>query len=208
MSPFSEAIKRTFDIVASALGLLVVSPVLFVTAIFVKLDSSGPVFYRGVRSGRNGKTFRIIKFRTMVVDAESKGGTTTGLNDARLTGVGKFLRTKKLDEIPQLINVLKGEMSLVGPRPEVNEYASRYSDEELKVLTVRPGITDLASLEFIRLDQHVGTEDPDGTYRRDVLPRKNRLRMEYVDRQSLGLDLAILCRTVLSVGRSFLKRDA
>ena len=138
------------DILGSLVGLALLSPVLMGLALAVKLGDFGPVFYRGVRTGRFGKRFRIFKFRTMVVDAEHRGGTTTGRNDSRITPLGRFLRRHKLDELPQLINVLLGDMSFVGPRPEVAEYTEQYSDEERAILSVRPGITDLSSSRISR----------------------------------------------------------
>lgn len=188
--------KRLLDVFLAIAGLAVLWPVLLACAIAVKLGSPGPVFYRGVRTGLHGRPFRIWKFRSMVVDAESRGGTTTGSGDARVTAVGQLLRHSKLDELPQLFNVLVGDMSFVGPRPEVAEYTSQYTPEERRILDVRPGITDLASIEFNDLQAYVGTEDPDGMYRRQVLPRKNQLRLRYVNEQSLALDAAILFRTV------------
>ena len=194
-----EPIKRTIDVVASIAGLIVLAPLLGLIAGAVRLSSPGPVFYRGVRTGRHGRPFRIYKYRSMVVDAERLGGTTTGRGDPRITPVGAVLRRYKLDELPQLLNVLRGEMSLVGPRPEVAEYTDAYSEDERRILSVRPGITDLACLEFGDLQDVVGSEDPDGTFRDLVLPRKNALRLRYVDERSLGLDLAILARTALLV---------
>jgi len=188
--------KRILDIVLAVCGLAALSPVLAACAVAVKLDTSGPVFYRGLRTGRYGRPFRIWKFRSMVSDAESRGGTTTGDADPRITRVGRLLRRYKLDELPQLWNVLCGDMSFVGPRPEVAEYTDGYTAEERRILDVRPGITDLSSIEFRDLQSHVGTLDPDGVYRREILPRKNRLRLQYVERQSLALDVAILFRTV------------
>ena len=139
-------LKRLFDIVFSFLGLLVLSPLFLIIAILIKRDSKGPVFFRGIRVGRFGKPFRIYKFRTMVVNADELGGSPTADNDPRITKAGRFLRKYKLDELPQLLNVLKGEMSLVGPRPEVEEYVKLYSEEEKAILSVCPGMTDWASI--------------------------------------------------------------
>ena len=141
--------KRTFDLMAASVGLVILSPLLLVIACAVRCDTRGPVFYRGVRTGLNGIPFRIIKFRTMVPDAESLGGKVTARDDARVTRVGRVLRRYKLDELPQLINVIKGDMSVVGPRPEVSEYTALYTDEEHVILSVRPGITDYASIELV-----------------------------------------------------------
>ncbi|QWV91950.1 sugar transferase [Geomonas oryzisoli] len=197
-------LKRGADFVLSLLVLLVLWPLLLAAAVAVKLSSPGPVFYRGVRSGLNGTTFRILKFRSMVLDAEALGGPTTGTNDPRVTRVGAFLRKTKLDELPQFLNVLKGDMSLVGPRPEVLEYTSQYSGEERCILCMRPGITDYASIEFADLDDQVGSEDPDRFFREHILPRKNALRVKYVKEWSLGSDLVILWQTAWRV----LKRAA
>jgi lipopolysaccharide/colanic/teichoic acid biosynthesis glycosyltransferase len=192
-------LKRTFDLLVASLGLLLLSPLLLLVAVAIKLGSPGPVLYRGLRTGRFGKPFHILKFRTMVIDAERLGGTTTGLNDPRVTRTGAFLRKYKLDELPQLINVWRGEMSFVGPRPEVLEYTDKFTTEEQRIFTVRPGITDLASIELIDLQSIVGSEDPDRVFREQVLPRKNLLRLEYVDRQSLLLDIRILAKTFFLV---------
>jgi lipopolysaccharide/colanic/teichoic acid biosynthesis glycosyltransferase len=167
----------------------------------VKLSSPGPVFYRGVRAGLFGRPFRILKFRTMVQDAEKLGGPTTGTNDERVTKIGSLLRKTKLDEIPQLFNVLTGEMSLVGPRPEVMEYTALYNDEEKIILSMRPGITDYASIEFADLDDLVGSADPDRYFREHIMPRKTQLRVKYVREWSLWGDFKILWRTFARVGK-------
>ncbi|MCA8993517.1 MAG: sugar transferase [Planctomycetaceae bacterium] len=202
-----EFIKRIFDIVTALFLLALVWPVLVTCAVLVKLSSPGPVFYRGVRTGRFGKPFRIFKFRSMRTDAEQTGGTTTGENDPRITGIGHVLRKYKIDELPQLFNVLLGDMSFVGPRPEVAEYTDAYTDEERQILAVRPGITDLACLEFSDLQEHVGEEDPDEAYRQRILPRKNALRLKYAREQSLALDVEILGKTAaLVLSKPFRKR--
>ena len=189
--------KRVFDIFFAILGIIFLSPVLLAIAIAVKITSPGSVFYRGTRTGRYGKPFRIYKFRSMIVDAETAGGTTTGQNDPRITSIGGILRKYKFDEFPQLFNVLFGDMSFVGPRPEVAEYTDNYTEEEQAILSVRPGVTDYSSLEFHDLQAVVGGEDPDENYRRNVLPEKLRLRMKYVREQSFWGDMRILGRTVL-----------
>jgi lipopolysaccharide/colanic/teichoic acid biosynthesis glycosyltransferase len=189
-------LKRTFDLFLSIIGLLATAPLLAAIAIGIKLSSPGPVFYRGVRTGRGGKQFRIFKFRTMVIDAEQKGGTTTGKNDPRITQVGHLLRKYKLDELPQLINVLLGDMSFVGPRPEVAEYTDKYTPEERLILSVRPGITDYSSMAFHDLQEVVGSEDPDEVFRTRVLPEKIALRLKYVRTRSFWIDLKILFSTV------------
>ena len=192
-------LKRTFDLLIASIALLLLSPLMLLIALAIKLGSPGPVLYKGLRTGRYNKPFHILKFRTMVVNAESLGGTTTGKNDPRVTRIGALLRKYKLDELPQLMNVVKGEMSFVGPRPEVLEYTEKFTTEEQRIFTVRPGITDLASIELIDLQSIVGSEDPDRVFREQVLPRKNLLRLEYVDRQSLLLDFRILAKTFFLV---------
>jgi lipopolysaccharide/colanic/teichoic acid biosynthesis glycosyltransferase len=191
--------KRSFDIVVSLSVLLIISPILLIIALAVKLTSSGSIFYRGVRTGLHGVEFRILKFRTMVSDAESLGGPTTGTHDPRVTPLGAFLRKTKIDELPQFINVLIGDMSLVGPRPEVPEYTKQYQGDELLILTQRPGITDYASIEFADLDDRVGNEDPDKFYRENILPRKNALRVKYIKDWSLTSDFIILWKTFVRI---------
>ena len=191
--------KRLIDILLAIIGLVFIWPILFVCAVAVKLSSPGPVLYLGKRTGRYGVPFKIFKFRSMREDAERTGGTTTGKNDTRITSVGKFLRKYKLDELPQLFNVLRGEMSFVGPRPEVAEYTEMYSVEEQEILSVRPGITDLSSLTFSDLQSHVGSENPDEAFRRYVLPQKNRLRLKYAREHTILMDFIILMKTVLLV---------
>lgn len=198
MGRFEESVKRCFDTMASALGLALISPLLLLVTFAVKLDSPGPVFYRGVRTGRHGKPFRIWKFRSMLVGSDSLGGTT-GRDDPRVTRVGGFLRKYKLDELPQLINVLSGDMSLVGPRPELSEHTSAYQGEEKQILSVRPGITDYASVKFHNLNDLVGSEDPHRVFIEKYRPEKNRLRLAYVKQQSLMEDLRILFRTLSCV---------
>ena len=191
--------KRLIDILLAIIGLVFIWPILFVCAVAVKLSSPGPVLYLGKRTGRYGVPFKIFKFRSMREDAERTGGTTTGKNDTRITSAGKFLRKYKLDELPQLFNVLRGEMSFVGPRPEVAEYTEMYSVEEQEILSVIPGITDLSSLTFSDLQSHVGSENPDEAFRRYVLPQKNRLRLKYAREHTILMDFIILMKTVLLV---------
>ena len=148
MSALNKIIKRIFDIVCSGLGLIILSPFLLFIAIRIKMDSDGPVFFKQIRVGEKGREFKILKFRTMVVDAEKLGRQITVGNDSRITKIGAFLRKYKIDELPQLINVFKGDMSLVGPRPEVPRYVNMYTEEQRKVLDVKPGITDLASIRY------------------------------------------------------------
>tara|TARA_B100000519_G_scaffold175478_1_gene164030 strand:+ start:40 stop:654 length:615 start_codon:yes stop_codon:yes gene_type:complete len=193
--------KRLCDLAGASLGLFLFSPLLIAIAIVIKLTSPGPVFYRGVRSGRHGKPFRIFKFRTMVEFAERLGGHSTARDDARLTKVGPVLRKYKLDELPQLLNVLVGDMSLVGPRPQVEYYTALYQGEELEIMSVKPGITDYASMEFIDLDNILGNEDVDTKYKEQVEPVKNRLRLRYVREASLWVDFKILVMTCVQLFR-------
>lgn len=195
-------LKRAMDVLLSGVSVVVFSPVLLLIALMIKLTSPGPVFYRGVRTGLNGVPFRIYKFRTMVQDADQLGGPSTALNDARLTRTGRFLRKYKFDELPQLINVLKGEMSIVGPRPQVERYTSLYHGEEGLILTVKPGLTDYASIHFFNMDEILGDGDVDETYLRTIEPKKNALRIRYVKEQSLLIDLKIIAWTL----RRFLGR--
>ncbi len=193
--------KRLLDVTCSVVGLLLLSPLLLLIALAIKLDSASPVFYRGVRVGRFGRLFRIFKFRTMVVNAEKMGGPSTADGDPRLTRVGKSLRKYKLDELPQLLNVLQGEMSLVGPRPEVPIYVALLTEAEKQiVLSVRPGITDWASLwnsdEGALL---AGSADPEKTFLEEVRPEKVRWQVEYVCRRSFMIDLRIIFQTLAVV---------
>ena len=192
-------LKRIFDVVISLMVLLAIWPLLFLASFAVKMSSPGPIFYRGVRTGLHGKPFRIFKFRTMVKNAESLGGPTTGTNDRRVTRIGALLRRTKLDELPQFLNVLVGDMSLVGPRPEVLEYTAKYKGEEKCIFSMRPGITDYASIEFADLDDLVGSIDPDKYFREQVMPRKTALRVKYVKGWSLGSDFSILWATFCRV---------
>lgn len=188
-------IKRLCDVLFSLLVLLLIWPIIIFVAIAIKLTSPGPVFYRGIRTGLHGIPFRILKFRTMVVDAESLGGPTTGTNDKRVTPIGAFLRKTKLDELLQFINVLVGDMSLVGPRPEILEYTATYKGEQKMILSMRPGITDYSSIEFANLDDLVGDTDPDKYFREHIMPRKTALRMKYVKEWTLWSDFRILWMT-------------
>lgn len=197
--------KRIFDILLSIVGSIFFLPVFIFAAIAIKTDSPGPVFYLGIRTGRHGKPFRIYKFRTMFVGLEKPGGDTTALNDPRVTRVGAFLRRYKIDELPQLINVIKGEMSIVGPRPELPVYTQNYNEEERVILSVRPGITDYSSIEFRDLDIMVGQNDPDRVFEEKILPRKNELRVEYVKNRTFWRDLMILARTFRAILSKFLR---
>jgi lipopolysaccharide/colanic/teichoic acid biosynthesis glycosyltransferase len=192
--------KRIFDLVFAGAGLIVLAPLLAAIALAIKLTSRGPVFYRGERVGLNGKIFRMFKFRTMVINAEQIGGSSTPDDDPRLTRVGKFLRRYKLDELPQFINVVVGDMSLVGPRPQVEWVVERYTPEERLVLTVRPGITDYASVKFHNEGEILrGSANPDEDYFRLIHPMKMQLSIEYVKNASVFTDVKIILRTLLAI---------
>jgi lipopolysaccharide/colanic/teichoic acid biosynthesis glycosyltransferase len=193
-------LKRTFDLLCSALALLVFSPVMLAIALLVRLSDRGPVFYRGLRTGRFGKPFRVYKFRTMVVDAEKLGGSSTAADDPRVTRFGKSLRKYKLDEFPEMINVLRGEMSIVGPRPEVSQYVALFDEEERKILNLRPGITDWATLW--NSDEGAvlaGSADPEKLYLEKIRPTKVRLQLEYARKHSFLVDLSIVVQTLLAI---------
>jgi len=189
--------KRLFDILFSLIGLVVLSPLFVVSALLIKWDSEGPVFYRGVRIGKGGQPFRMFKFRTMVVNADQIGGVSTPDDDPRLTGVGRFLRKYHADELPQLIDVLRGKMSLVGPRPQVKCIVDSYTPEERRLLTVRPGITDQASLRFVNHGEILkGSTNPDQAYLEKIHPEKMRISLEYVRTCSFRMDIKIILKTV------------
>ena len=188
-----EALKRTFDVVTAAVALIVLAPLLVGIALLIKIGSRGPVFYRGQRAGRNGRPFRMWKLRTMVVNADRLGGPSTSADDPRLTGVGRVLRWYKLDEMPQLISVLKGHMSFVGPRPEVLSEVEQYTEEERELLTVVPGLIDYASMKFHNEEEILrGSADPHRTYLEKVRPEKIRLGLQYVRTRSFRGDMRIL----------------
>lgn len=196
----SDALKRLFDFLLALVGLIILSPALLVVAAWIKLSSPGPVFYRGVRAGYLGTPFRIFKFRSMVVNADKIGGPSTSADDPRVTRIGAFLRRYKLDELPQLINVLKGEMSFVGPRPEVLDEVSRYTDVEKHLLDVRPGITDWSSIKFRNEGEILrGAADPHAAYLEKIRPEKVRLGLQYVSERSFGTDCRIILQTVKAI---------
>jgi lipopolysaccharide/colanic/teichoic acid biosynthesis glycosyltransferase len=199
LSPF---VKRAFDLIFSSLGLLVLSPLLLTIALWTKLDSPGHVFYKGRRVGRHGKPFSMYKFRTMVLNADKLGGSSTPDDDPRITSVGRMLRRYKLDEVPQLINVFKGEMSFVGPRPQVQWAVDLYTPEERQVLNVKPGITDYASLRFPNEGEILkGSLDPDRDYMEKIHPEKMRLSLEYIKTRSFSADIAIILKTIAAILR-------
>ena len=189
--------KRFFDIIASGCGLLVLSPIFLIMAIWIKWDSKGPVFYRQVRVGRHNKDFSILKFRSMRVGADKGSLVTIGGRDPRITRSGYFIRKYKLDEFPQLINVFKGEMSLVGPRPEVRHYVDYWTAEQMHVLDVRPGITDPASIKFRNENELMEkAENPEDYYINVIMQEKIRLYLEYVENASFWYDIRLVFQTI------------
>lgn len=195
-------VKRAFDIVLSAVALLVLSPGLLILGMTVALSSPGGAFFRQVRVGRAGKEFRLYKFRTMRPGSEAQGQITVGGRDPRITGIGYFLRKSKMDELPQLINVLLGDMSLVGPRPEVPRYVALYSAEQRMVLNVRPGITSAASIAYMdESDILARSTDPHRAYIEEVMPAKLALDLDYVKNRSFVLDVSIILRTFTGLFR-------
>ncbi len=188
--------KRLFDIVASGLGLICLSPLFLILAVWIKADSKGPVFYRQIRVGKGNRDFRLFKFRSMRPDSDKLGLITIGGHDPRVTRSGYFIRKYKLDEFPQLINVFKGDMSLVGPRPEVRKYVDMYSPDQMRVLSVRPGITSLASIRYRNEnDILAAADDPDQCYIETVMPDKLAIDLEYVDRATFWNDIKLIFST-------------
>jgi lipopolysaccharide/colanic/teichoic acid biosynthesis glycosyltransferase len=193
-------LKRVFDLAVSLVVVALTSPVFLAIAIWIKLDSSGPVLYAGPRVGKDGALFKMYKFRTMVTNADKIGGSSTPDDDPRITRVGRFLRAYKLDELPQFLNVIKGDMSLVGPRPQVQWAVELYTPEESRVLTVRPGITDYASMHFPNEGEILkGSKDPDRDYMEKIHPKKMMLSLKYVRDRSFLVDLNVLVKTVLAI---------
>ena len=193
-------VKRAFDVLAALAGVLCLLPLFLVVAILIKLDSSGPVVFRQERIGRRFRPFWIYKFRTMVGDADRRGGSLTCGEDPRITRIGRFLRRWKLDELPQLVNVLKGDMSIVGPRPEVRQFVERFRDDYEQILTVRPGITDLASLKFRDEATLLGAvSNPEDMYMQFILPEKVSLEKEYIRRASIWFDLTLIAKTLAAL---------
>lgn len=201
---FSLAIKRIFDIIFSLLLLILLLPVLVLLAIAIKIDSKGPVFYRQERITKNGKSFRIFKFRTMVQNADKIGSLVTVGNDSRITRIGKVIRKIRLDELPQLINILKGEMSFVGTRPEVKKYVEKYTDEMMATLLMPAGVTSYASIMYKDEDEVISNLQKSGKtvdeiYIEDVLPEKMKYNLEYIRKFSFGYDIRLCFKTVIGV---------
>jgi len=211
LRPFSlmavYVLKRPLDIIGSLIGLLLTLPLYFLIALAIKLDSPGPVLFRSDRVGEGGRIFRMMKFRSMAVGSDRRGPAITAAGDSRVTRVGRWLRRTKLDELPQLWNVLRGEMSLVGPRPEVPQYVGFYTESERKVLAIKPGITDPASI-FFRNEEELLTaaDNQEAFYVHEILPAKLRMNLEYLETMSLRADLKVLLRTLLRIV-SPLKKD-
>ncbi|WP_448377448.1 sugar transferase [Fervidobacterium sp.] len=194
--------KRLFDILASAVGLIVLWPIFVVIAVLIKIEDGGPVFYRQERVGYKGRCFKMWKFRTMVVNAEKLGRPLTVGRDPRITRVGYWLRKFKLDELPQLLNVLSGDMSLVGPRPEVPQYVALYTPDQRRVLDLVPGITDPASIRFANEAELLAeASEPEKFYVEHIMPEKIRLNMEYAARANLLSDILVILQTLLRIVR-------
>lgn len=198
-SIYNKIIKRILDFILAVALSIFLLPVFIVISLAIIIDSGFPVLYRAERGAYKGKTFRILKFRSMIKNADKVGGGTTAFNDPRITRLGAFLRKTKLDEIPQLFNILSGDMSFVGPRPELVFYTSRYSEQEKLIFSVRPGITDYSSVKFINLDEIVGDSNADEIYEKEVLPIKNALRVQYAEEVSFIVDIKIFFLTVMRV---------
>lgn len=190
---------RLFDIFFSALGLILLAPLFLILCLLIKAESKGRSFYVQERMGKNGKPFGLYKFRTMRTGSDAEGLLTVGEHDTRITRIGYFLRKTKIDELPQLLNVLKGDMSLVGPRPEVRKYVDLYTEEQRKVLSVRPGITDYASIEYVNESELLSkADDPDRVYIEEVMPNKIKLNMRYLDHYTVGEYFKIIFLTFLT----------
>lgn len=202
---YNKIFKRLFDLLFALIFLIILTPFYLIISVFIIAEAGMPVLYKADRGGYKGKTFKIYKFRTMVKDADKIGGGTTALNDSRITKVGNLLRKTKLDEITQLINIIKGEMSFIGPRPELIQYTNQYEDDEKLILEVRPGITDYSSLKFINLDEIVGNQNADGYYEKYVLKKKNQLRIKYAYDVSIKTDLKLFFSTVFRVVKKAVK---
>lgn len=195
-------LKRGFDFIAATIGFILISPILVIISVLIKLTSKGPILFKQKRVGRYGKEFNILKFRTMVVNAEKLGKQITVGKDSRITKVGAFLRKYKLDELPQLINVIKGDMSLVGPRPEVPKYVELYNEKQRRVLDVRPGITDYASIEYRDENSILGRVDnPEEYYINVIMPHKVDLNMKYIEKNNVLIDIKIIFKTIFNIGK-------
>ena len=198
MNKLNQVIKRIFDFLLSLFGIIILSPIFIIVSIAIKLDSKGSILFLQKRVGRHGKEFNIYKFRTMVTDAEKLGKQITVGKDNRITKVGAFLRKFKIDELPQLLNVLKGDMSLVGPRPEVPKYVALYNEEQRKVLDIRPGITDMASLRYKDENDILGKVDnPEEYYINVIMKDKLNLNLEYIEKSNVFFDIYLILKTII-----------
>lgn len=202
---YNKVFKRIGDLFLSISIFFILLPIFLLVSLLIVLESGFPILYKANRGGYNGKTFKIYKFRSMVKDADKIGGGTTALNDSRITKVGNFIRKTKIDELPNLLNIIKGEMSFIGPRPELLKYTSQYTGTEKLILKVRPGITDFSSIEFINLDEIVGSINADENYEKLVLPKKNKLRLKYVGNISFITDSKIFFLTINKVIKKSIK---
>ncbi len=192
--------KRLFDIIFSALGIIILSPIFLLLWFTIKLESHGPALFMQTRVGKNNKDFKLIKFRSMYLNSESFGQLTVGMRDPRITNVGYTLRKYKLDELPQLLNVLKGDMSLVGPRPEVRKYVNMYTPQQMKVLEVNPGITDYASIQFINENQLLANaENPDEYYINNIMPKKLEMNLQYIKSNNPFKDISLILKTIFRI---------
>lgn len=194
--------KRIFDCLLSSIGLIIISPIFMLLSLLIALDSQGGIFYKQVRIGKNMRPFKLFKFRTMYANSDKKGLLTVGDNDNRITRVGYYLRKYKLDELPQLINVLIGDMSFVGPRPEVEKYVKLYNNEQQKVLSVKPGITDWASIRYVNESELLArSSEPEKTYINEIMPAKLAINLEYVKQNNLLIDIKIILHTFRAILR-------
>ena len=194
--------KRAFDIVSCTLAVLLLFPFGLLIALCIVCGSKGGVFYRQTRVGKDNKDFKLLKFRTMRPNADRQGLLITVGNDQRITRIGGFLRKYKIDELPQLLNIIKGDMSVVGPRPEVRRYVELYDERQRRVLTVRPGLTDYASLQYISESELLAkSDDPEKTYIEEIMPAKLELNLQYIDNQSLKEDFKLIFQTLFSIFR-------
>lgn len=192
--------KRFLDLFFSIIGLIICLPLLLFLACLIKLDSKGSVFYKQVRVGKGNRDFKILKFRTMKENSDRRGLLTIGSSDVRITNIGRFMRKYKIDELPQLINVIQGNMSIVGPRPEVRKYVDLYTNEQKRVLTVRPGLTDFASIRYLNENELLAqSNDPEKQYIENIMPDKLKLNLDYIDQQSCWLDMKIIWQTLISI---------
>jgi len=193
-------LKRLFDILFSIIGLALIFPVLFLISILIKLDSKGPVFFVQGRVGKHNKDFNIYKFRTMEIESAKKGNLTLGNDDSRVTKIGYFLRRYKIDELPQLINIIKGDMSFVGPRPELRYYVNFYKEEDLEIFKIRPGITGLASLKYRNeVELLKKAKDPEAFFIKTIIPDKLKYNKEYISKKSILFDLKLIGLTIIKV---------